>query len=161
MRSSRNTGLAVVVIGLLIPLSVWGYYGWFVNWTPVRRSVPSLSGDIEQRFRVNYTSTYSGRLEFTNHSIPSERLECFIGLEGFALVPDCRDQPTVLHFSWKVFQDGRVVDSGTYGGQGELIAVIRRLLSLRFARAAVTRSSFWFGSIPKPGLWIQGTPCCV
>jgi hypothetical protein len=122
MRSSRKAGLVLVVFGLLIPLSIWGYYGCFVNWTPVRRSVTSLSGDIEQRFRVNYTSTYSGSLEFTNHVIPGERLECLIGLKGFSPVPDCRDESIVLHFSWKVIQDGRVVDSGTYRGQGELIA---------------------------------------
>ena len=35
---------------------------------------------------------------------------------------DAYDESIVLHFSWKVIQDGRVVDSGTYRGQGELIA---------------------------------------
>ncbi len=70
MKMTRVTqaGLALLLIGFLIPVGLYCYYDLYVNWNPVNHPVSLSPGTIEQTFTVNYSSRYFASLEFDTHS---------------------------------------------------------------------------------------------
>jgi hypothetical protein len=121
MKWLTKIGLVFIALGVLIPASIDGYYKRYVNWNPVEHPISSLSGTVEQTFRVNFASMYYGNLDFDNQVISTERLECLIGLHRFSPEPDCRGEKVLLHFSWRLMHDGKLASSGTYvPGNGDL-----------------------------------------
>lgn len=119
----KKLGIFLIVLGLVIPTSVYIYFYEFVNWNPLNTPVQIQQGTtVHKTFKVNYTARYFADLIFTsNNSIPIEKIECLTGLTGLFSPhiwpePDCSKDPRLLHFRWELKKrDGNLISQGTYG----------------------------------------------
>lgn len=108
-------GIAIVIMGLMIPVCVYGYFGG-VRWNPLDQPVLLSSGSAKQTFRVNYTARYFAKIGFDSGAIPHDRLLCLTGIRGFSRViaPECKVSDAVLDFSWDLSLGETTIQSGHY-----------------------------------------------
>jgi len=113
MRISRRyaAGLAIIAVGLLpvVGLSIWHAT---LNTIPVYKPVPLSVGHIRQSFRVNFSGTYTMRIE-VERKLPHRTIQCLMGIRDYVPEGECKNITPVLNFTWTLAQDGRTLESGS------------------------------------------------
>jgi hypothetical protein len=113
MRIARRhrVGLAIIAVGLL-PLAALSIWRATLNDVPVHRPISLSVGHVRQPFKVNFTGTYTMRVE-VERKLPHRTIQCLMGIRDYVPKGECRNIAPVLNFNWTLTQDGRTLESGS------------------------------------------------
>lgn len=116
MRISINAKTASVVLGVVAVVILAAPVLWhFVfNNVAVYRNISLVPGTVNQNFRINYSGDYRMGVE-VERRFPHPVLQCLLGITGAELLDPsaCKDNPTVLKYSWQLTCDGRLIRTGS------------------------------------------------
>src|SRR5947208_10625740 len=112
LRLAAKVGLAIVVIGLLVPIST---FVWIerITGTPVDEKIALTPGHLERRFTLNHTAYYVMDIQ-SEKKLPFKTLQCLLGLHDWLSKPaNCADTPAVLKFTWRLSSGGKTLQQGS------------------------------------------------
>ena len=108
-----NVGVWFLLAGLL-PVLILSLWRATLNTIPVLKPISLSVGQITQPFMVNFTGTYTVRIE-AERKLPFETLQCLLGLGVQERLPEgqCNNIPAVLNASWTLTESGQIIKAGT------------------------------------------------
>ncbi len=106
-------GIGFILAGLL-PFSILSLWRATLNTVPVLKPISLSVGHIRQPFTVNFTGTYTVRIE-VERKLPFETLQCLMGVGVRERLPEgqCKNIPAVLSASWTLTDSGQIIKAGT------------------------------------------------
>jgi hypothetical protein len=108
---SLRIGLAIISVGLF-PLLVLGIWRATLDTVPVSRPVSLSVGHVRQPFTVNFTGSYTIRIE-AERKLPHETLQCLLGIRDYVPEEQCKNIAPALNITWTLLQDGQTIKTGS------------------------------------------------
>ena len=108
-----KAGVGFLLAGLL-PVLILSLWRATLNTIPVLKPISLSVGHITQPFTVNFTGTYTVRIE-ADRKLPFETLQCLLGVGLQERLPEgqCKKIPAVLNASWTLTESGQIIKAGT------------------------------------------------